>query len=63
MDKKDLTERDICSKFSPPALVAEFEPERKWWAKRKTTEQAWRVPVAEVREILRRELEAALLHR
>ena len=75
LDKKALSERDICTKFITPAPVsaqwdlmsqireevsftkgrvivrgqlAEFEPERKWWAKRKTTEQAWRVPVADI---------------
>lgn len=31
-----------------PIRIAEFEPEREWWDNRTETEQAWRVPVAEI---------------
>src|SRR5438046_1594031 len=31
-----------------PIQLAEFEPERKWWARRKMTEQAWCVSVDEI---------------
>ncbi|MDE4907215.1 type I restriction-modification system subunit M [Methanogenium marinum] len=31
-----------------PIRIAEFEPEREWWDNRTETEQAWRVPVADI---------------
>lgn len=31
-----------------PLRIEEFEPEKKWWNKRKVTEHAWRVPVEDV---------------
>lgn len=39
-----------------PIHLSEFEPERKWWGragqatKRKETEQAWRVPIQQIRD-------------
>ncbi len=33
-----------------PIRIEEFEPEKKWWGKRKETEQAWRVPVEKIVE-------------
>lgn len=32
-----------------PLRIEEFAPEKKWWVKRKETEQAWRVPVEEIK--------------
>ena len=31
-----------------PMRIEEFAPEKKWWKKRKTTEQAWKVPLKEI---------------
>lgn len=33
-----------------PIRIEEFEPEKKWWKKRKESECAWRVPVEKIRE-------------
>lgn len=33
-----------------PLRIEEFAPEKKWWAKRKENEQAWKVPVEEIKE-------------
>lgn len=33
-----------------PMRIEEFEPEKKWWNKRKETEQAWRVSIRDIRE-------------
>ena len=33
-----------------PMRIEEFEPEKKWWSKRKESEQAWRVTIDEIRE-------------
>ena len=33
-----------------PMRIEEFEPEKKWWPKRKETEQAWKVTAAEIAE-------------
>jgi type I restriction enzyme M protein len=29
--------------------IEEFEPERKWWKKRKETDQAWKVSIEEIK--------------
>lgn len=31
-----------------PMRIEEFEPEKRWWRERQETDQAWRVPVAEI---------------
>jgi type I restriction enzyme M protein len=36
-----------CNK-TKPINISEFEPEREWWDNRTETEQAWRVPVADI---------------
>ncbi len=33
-----------------PMRIEEFEPEKKWWKKRTTTEQAWKVPLKQIIE-------------
>lgn len=33
-----------------PLRIEEFEPEKKWWTKRKPTEQAWKVSAREIQE-------------
>jgi type I restriction enzyme M protein len=33
-----------------PMRIEEFEPEKKWWKKRKETEQAWCVTIEAIRE-------------
>ena len=33
-----------------PMRIEEFEPEKKWWKKRKETELAWKVSINEIRE-------------
>ncbi len=33
-----------------PMRIEEFEPEKKWWPKRKETEQAWKVTAAQIAE-------------
>ncbi len=33
---------------SKPIRIEEFEPERKWWKKRKETDQAWKVSAADI---------------
>lgn len=33
-----------------PLRVEEFDPEKKWWKKRKPTEQAWKVSAKDIRE-------------
>src|SRR6185369_6976239 len=32
-----------------PLRIEEFEPERKWWKKRKETEQAWKVSIEDIK--------------
>ena len=34
---------------SKPLTIKEFDLEKKWWNKRKTTEHAWKVPVKEIK--------------
>ena len=63
LDKKALSERDICSKFITPALVSANIVD---YAHRDPAEllaeyQKARPAVAEVREKLRKELESALM--
>lgn len=33
-----------------PMRIEEFEPEKKWWKKRKESERAWKVSIADIRE-------------
>ena len=33
-----------------PMRIEEFEPEKKWWRKRKETDQAWKVTLEQIRE-------------
>ncbi|MRG98166.1 type I restriction-modification system subunit M [Polyangium spumosum] len=33
-----------------PMRIEEFEPERKWWSKRKETDQAWKVSIEEIKQ-------------
>ncbi len=33
-----------------PIRIEEFEPEKKWWGKRKETERAWKVTLKEIKE-------------
>ena len=33
-----------------PMRIEEFDPEKKWWKKRKESEQAWKVSIDEIRE-------------
>jgi type I restriction enzyme M protein len=56
MDKKQLSERDICTySRSKPLTIAEFDLEKAWWGGasrrgRKSTEQAWKIPAKELAE-------------
>ncbi len=33
-----------------PLRIEEFAPEKKWWQKRKETDQAWKVPLTEIKD-------------
>ena len=33
-----------------PLRIEEFAPEKKWWAKRKESDNAWKVPIADIKE-------------
>jgi type I restriction enzyme M protein len=33
-----------------PLRIEELAPEKKWWGKRKESDQAWKVPIAEIKE-------------
>jgi type I restriction enzyme M protein len=34
---------------SKPLTIAEFDPEKKWWSKRKETDQAWKVSIEDIK--------------
>jgi type I restriction enzyme M protein len=43
-----------------PIRIEEFGAEKKWWKRRRENEHAWKVPVAQIRDALKKELMASL---